>query len=199
MENPSNLIMNNINIEFQIPDKETKSFISIFKFIRKKLQIKESRKNHLDSILKKSKGQFFKAVFEGIKLCLNIVVSRLPQEFITNITIEYNKKFFHKKIIEIYNEFNILPSLNEIIENNLFKIGKLDIFKEIVCNDFMSLYDIYINSEKFKKDINTIKIEKGKRTSILYEFVARNFIVYYYEKKESKRKKKKSIFKISNK
>ncbi len=197
MENPSNIKVNTINIEFQIPEKETKSFISIFNFIRKKLQIKQSRKNNLDSILKKSKGKFFRAIFEGLKSCLNIIVYRLPQEFITNITIEYNKKYFHKKIIEIYNEFNILPSLNDIIENNLFKIGKLDILKEIICNDFMSLYDIYINSEKFKKDVNNIKIYEGKRISILYEFVARNFIVYYYEKKENK--KKNSIFKIIKK
>ena len=71
MENLSEQNRCNLNIDFPIPDKENKTFQSIFTFIRKKLQIKPSRKNHIDSLLKKSKGKFFRAIFEGIKLCLH--------------------------------------------------------------------------------------------------------------------------------
>ncbi len=38
--------------------------------------------------------------------------------------------------------------------------------------------------KNLKKDFNNIKIDEGKRISILCEFIARNFIVYYYEKKK---------------
>ena len=167
-----------LNIDFPIPDKENKSFQSIFTFIRKKLQIKASRKNHIDSLLKKSKGKFFRAIYEGIKLCLNLRVYRLPQEFITNITIEYNKKYLNKKIIDIYNEFNLLPTIKEIMEKK----------------------DIYTKSNRFKRDIDSIKIDEGKRIAVLYEFVAKNFCVYYLDRKEQKKKnQKKIIFKILNK
>ena len=198
MEKKPNINISLLNIDFEIP-KQNKSFLSIFTFLRKKLQIKSSRKNHIDSLLKKSKGKFFKAVFEGIKICLNLRIKRLPQTFITNITIKYNQQFFYKTIIEIYNEFKIIPTLNEIIEKNLYKKGKLEIFKEFVSNNFISLYFIYIESNRFIRDINNIKMEEGKRIGILYEFVARNFLIYYLERKDKKNQQKKMIFKISNK
>ena len=198
METIPNININLLNIDFEIPN-HNKSFLSIFTFLRKKLQIKSSRKNHIDSLLKKSKGKFFKAVFEGIKICLNLRIKRLPQTFITNITIKYNQQFFYKTIIEIYNEFKIIPTLNEIIEKNLYKKGKLEIFKEFVSNNLISLYFIYIESNRFIRDINNIKMEEGKRIGILYEFVARNFLIYYLERKDKKNQQKKMIFKISNK
>ena len=89
MENLSEQNRCNLNIDFPIPDIENKTFQSIFTFIRKKLQIKPSRKNHIDSLLKKSKGKFFRAIFEGIKLCLNLRIYRLPQEFITIMIIYF--------------------------------------------------------------------------------------------------------------
>ena len=190
----------NLNIDFPIPDIENKTFQSIFTFIRKKLQIKPSRKNHIDSLLKKSKGKFFRAIFEGIKLCLNLRIYRLPQEFITNITIEYNKKYLNKKIIDIYQEFNLLPSLKEILDKKLYKNGKLEIFKEMVSYDYITLYDIYTKSNRFKRDVDSVKVDEGKRIAVLYEFVAKNFCVYYLNRKEQKKKTlKKILFKISNK
>jgi hypothetical protein len=200
-----------INVDFSIPEEEKKSFHTIFTYIRKKLQLKLARKNNIDSLLKKCKGKFCKAVFESIKLCLNLKVQRLPQEFITNITIEYNQNFLHKKIIDIYNEFNLLPSLEEIINKNLCRKGKIEIFKEIANSDFSSLYDNYITSDRFKRDYENLIKEEGKRKSLLYEFVAKNFCVYYFfgeghsvkekivnDKNCNKNEKKKILFKISS-
>ena len=151
-------------------------------------------------MIKKSKGKFFRAIYEGIKLWLNLRVYHLPQEFITNITIEYNKKYLNKKIIDIYNEFNLLPTIKEIMEKKLYKNGKFEIFKEIVSYDYITLYDIYTKSNRFKRDIDSIKIDEGKRIAVLYEFVAKNFCVYYLDRKEQKKKnQKKIIFKILNK
>ena len=201
-----------INVDFSIPEEEKKSFHTLFTYIRKKLQLKLIRKNNIDSLLKKCKGKFCKAVFESIKLCLNLKVQRLPQEFITNITIEYNQNFLHKKIIDIYNEFNLLPSLEEIINKNLCRKGKMEIFKEIANSDFSSLYDNYITSDRFKRDYEDLIKEEGKRNSLLYEFVAKNFCVYYFfgkghsvkdknfndNKNYNKNEKKKILFKISS-
>lgn len=142
-------------------------------------------------MIKKSKGKFFRAIYEGIKLCPNLRVYRLPQEFITNITIEYNKKYLNKKIIDIYNEFNLLPTIKEIIEKKLYKNGKFEIFKEIVSYDYITLYDIYTKSNRFKRDIDSIKIDEGKRIAVLYEFVAKNFCVYYFFQKGHSLKEKK--------
>ena len=151
-------------------------------------------------MIKKSKGKFFRAIYEGIKLWLNLRVYRLPQEFITNITIEYNKKYLNKKIIDIYNEFNLLPTIKEIMEKKLYKNGKFEIFKEIVSYDYITLYDIYTKSNRFKRDIDSVKVDEGKRIAVLYEFVAKNFCVYYLDRKEQKKKnQKKYIFKILNK
>ena len=86
----------------------------------------------------------------------------------------------------------------------------MEIFKEIANSDFYSLYDNYITSDRFKRDIEQIKKEEGKRNGILYEFVAKNFCVYYLfskghsnkEKKNTnignKKKEKKIIFKVSS-
>ena len=72
--------------------------------------------------------------------------------------------------------------------------------KLIVSYDYITLYDIYTKSNRFKRDIDSIKIDEGKRIAVLYEFVAKNFCVYYLDRKEQKKKsQKKIIFKILNK
>ena len=79
-------------VNFEVPKEHQSSFQTIFAYIKKKIQIKNSRKSNIDSLLKKCKGKFFKAIHDAIKLCLNLLVKRIPQQFITNITIEFNQK-----------------------------------------------------------------------------------------------------------
>ena len=191
MENISNLFR--INQDFIIPINHQTSFQNTFSYLRKKLQVKYTRKIHIDSLLKKSKGKFFKAVHDSIKICLNILFKRLPQKFITNITIEYNKKFLHKTIIEIYKDFNLLPSLEDILSKNLCKKDKIELLKEILNTNFYSLYETYTSSERFKRDINEVKNNEGKRNGILYEFVASNFCIYYLYSKAHQRNNKNKI------
>ena len=92
----SNNINNNnyiLDFNFSIPKELKNNFQGIFAYIKKKFQIKFSRKSHIDSLLKKCKGKFFKTIHEIMNMSLNIIVKRLPQKFITNITIEYNQKY----------------------------------------------------------------------------------------------------------
>jgi len=163
--------------DIDIPAEYINNFQKIFTLIRKKLQIKNLRKNQLDSLLKKIKGKFCKAIHEGLKVCLNLLINRLPQSFITNITLDYNKKMLNKKIIEIYDDYKILPDIDKM--KNYLKTDKKDIFIDFIHQKYKDCYDNYINSDRFKKDLNEIVMLEGKKFGILYEFVAINFILYY--------------------
>ena len=55
----------------QCSRKEVNSFYSKIKFIRKKYNIKKSRKNHIDSLVKKAKSKFLKGIYEVLKYLLN--------------------------------------------------------------------------------------------------------------------------------
>lgn len=167
------------DVDFEVPKEHQYSFQSIFSYLKKKMQIKNTRKSKIDSLLKKCKGKFFKAIHDAIKLCLNLLVKRIPQKFITNITIEFNQKNFEKKIIDIYHEFNLLPSIDEIIEKKLLRKGKEDLFKEIAACNYQELYEMYIKSERYKGDTEKIKKKEGQKLALLYNFVAKNFSVYY--------------------
>jgi hypothetical protein len=168
-----------LNFNFIIPKEYCSKFQNIFTYIKKKYQIKFSRKSQIDSLLKKCKVKFFKTIHEIMNKCLNIVVKRLPQFFITNITIEYNQKYLDKNIIQIYQEFNNLPDYKTLKENNNIKSNKEQLFKEFCSYSLSNLYDIYCESKRFHKEINEIKIQEGKRIGLLYEFVSINFSAYY--------------------
>ena len=168
-----------MNFNFIIPKEYCSKFQSIFSYIKKKYQIKYSRKSQIDSLLKKCKGKFFKTIHEVMNKSLNIVVKRLPQFFITNITIEYNRKYLDKNIIQIYQEFNNFPDYKTLIEKNIIKSNKEQLFKEFCSYSLFNLYDIYCESKRFHKEINDIKIQDGKRIGLLYEFVSLNFSAYY--------------------
>lgn len=166
-------------VNIDVPQEHQYSFQSIFAYIKKKLQIKNSRKSNIDSVLKKCKGKFFKAIHDAIKLCLNLIVKRIPQKFITNITIEFNQNAFNKKIIDIYHEYNLLPEIGEILEKKLLRKGKEEMFKEIANSNYQQLYEVYIKSERYKADNEKIKKKEGSKIATLCDFVAKNFTKYY--------------------
>ena len=168
-----------MNFDFAIPKECTTTFQSIFSYIKKKYQIKFCRKSQIDSLLKKCKGKFCKMIHEIMNKCLTIVVKRLPQHFITNINIEYNKKYFEKSVIQIYQEFNNLPDYTSIKEKNMIKTSKEKLFSQFCNYSLYNLYEIYCESERFRKEIDEVSSQEGKRIGILYEFVSLNFSAYY--------------------
>ena len=117
-----------INVDF-LSQKELSlnNFNEIFITIRKKLHVKHTRKSEVDSLLKKAKCKFFQTVHKIMKYCLNITVNRLPQVFITNITIEYNRNYLEKTIIQIYNEFDLIQNLKKI--DDAIRIKNKELFK----------------------------------------------------------------------
>ena len=92
----------NKDINLYIPKDNKLSFQQTFAYLRKKLQIKPSRKTYIDSILKKCKVRFFKAINECLKQCLKINIKKIPQSFITNISIEKNKLMLELTVQELY-------------------------------------------------------------------------------------------------
>ena len=177
--NDDNEFKYKMNFNFIIPKEYCSKFQNIFTYIKKKYQIKFSRKSQIDSLLKKFKGKFFKTIHEVMNKSLNIVVKRLPQFFITNITIEYNQKYLDKNIIQIYQEFNNLPDYKTLIEKKIIKSDKEQFFKEFCSYSLINLYDLYCESRRFRKEIKEIKVQEGKRIGLLYEFVSLNFSAYY--------------------
>ena len=209
-------IFNNFMINDFINPKDLSinNFNEMFLTIRKKLHVKHSRKSEVDSLLKKAKCKFFQTVHKIMKYCLSITVNRLPQVFITNITIEYNLIYLEKTIIQIYNDFDLIQNL-PIIDDKI-KIKNKELFKAFTRYKFYELYEEYIESQCYKKDIKKVINKNGKNIGKLYEFVSKNFIFYYfnsknkitkieesnkkeyghYNKKESKQNKRNDVVKI---
>ena len=172
-------IFNNFSINQK--DLSMNNFNEIFLKIRKNLHVKHSRKSEVDSLLKKAKCKFFQTVHKIMKYCLSITVNRLPQVFITNITIEYNLIYLEKTIIQIYNDFDLIQNL-PIIDDEI-KIKNKELFRAFTRYKFYELYEEYIESQCYKKDINKVINKNGKNIGKLYEFVSKNFIFYYFNSK----------------
>ena len=145
-----------------IKDIEMLSFQGLFTSLRKTLDVKYTRKLHIDSILKKCKGRFFKAINECVKKCLRINVPKFPQNFITNISIEYNQKFLDFTMGDLYSYFHLLPySLDDIMEKNYCYKEKEIYLKYIFLSKMGSLYFQYIKSKQYKRMIDLIKTKES--------------------------------------
>ena len=199
-----NLISNNLFFNFFKENQNSNlfsnsksfshSFHINFNNLRIKLGIEDTRKTHIDSLLKKSKSKCLKAIHEVLKLSLNLLIGRLPQNFITNIKIDFNKKYLIKTIGDIYYEYKLLPSYEEIIKKNLIRKGKLDLFNEIFNSTFQQVYMIYIDSDLYKKDFEKIYLKDGKKIATLYDYVSKNMCEYFLLSKGNKKKVFKNTF-----
>ena len=169
----------NKEIDAWLPQKERVSFPKSFSYLRKKLQIKQSRKTHIDSILKKCKARFFKAVNDCIKQCVKIQIKKFPQSFITNISIEYNKYILKLTVSELYQIFNLSNDILDKSNESCFFNGKERYFKYIYYSKISDLYISYLQSKRYKREIECIKYNLGLKMLILYEFVSENFVNYY--------------------
>jgi hypothetical protein len=169
----------NKEIDAWLPLEERVSFPKSFSYLRKKLQIKQSRKTHIDSILKKCKARFFKAISDCIKQCVKIQIKKFPQSFITNISIEYNKYILKLTVYELYQIFNLSKDVLDESNENCFFSGKERYFKYIYYSKLSDLYISYIQSKRYKREIESIKYNLGMKMLLLYEFVSENFVNYY--------------------
>ena len=168
--------------------KEINAFYSKIKYIRKKYNIKKSRKNHIDSLVKKAKSKFLKGIYEGLKFCLNSYINRLPQKFIINTKIEYNKKYLNLIVEEIYSEFKLLPTYDVMIENNMAQKDKKDLLYLLMKTKLKDIYKLYLISDLHTYEKNKIEKKSGKGVAQLYDFVATNICEYFLLNKGNHRK-----------
>ena len=173
--------MVNPDIDVFLPKERRTSFQKSFAYLRKKLQIKLTRKSNIDSILKKCKGKFFKAINDCLKKCSNKKeVFKIPHSFITNISIENNKNIFTKSFIELNKEFNLPPiNIDEFINEGKCTKGKENYFRYLLVTNISELYNLYTQSKRYKREVEIIKNNSGLKMMLLYKFVSENFINYY--------------------
>ena len=169
----------NKEIDEWLPHEKRISFPKSFSYLRKKLQVKQSRKTHIDSILKKCKARFFKAISDCLKQCVKIQIKKFPQSFITNISIEYNKYILKLTVRELYKSFKLSNDMLDKCNENCFLNGKESYFKYIYYSKISDLYSTYLQSKRYKREIEGIKTNLGIKMLLLYEFVSENFINYY--------------------
>ena len=169
--------------------KEINAFYSKIKYLRKKYNIKKSRKNHIDSLVKKAKSKFLKGIYEGLKYCLNSYINRLPQKFIINTKIEYNKKYLNLTVEEIYTEFKLLPTLDVMIENNMVQKDKKHLLYLLMKTKLKDIYKLYINSDLYLYEKKKIEKKNGYGVAQLYDFVATNICEYFLLNKGNHRNK----------
>ena len=164
------------------------SFYSTFKYLKFKYKIKNSRRNQIDCLIKRIKTRFHNSVHEALKHCLNIYIYRLPQFFITNVKIDFNKSNLNKTIGEIYTEYKLLPSLDEIIAKNLFRRGQKEFVIVLLSSMLKNVYKAYLLSELYKIHINNIKSKEGENFAHLYNFVSIYVLDYFLCNKGNKMK-----------
>ena len=169
----------NKEIDEWLPHEKRVSFPKSFSYLRKKLQVKQSRKTHIDSILKKCKARFFKAISDCLKQCVKIKIKKFPQSFITNISIEYNKYILKLTVSELYKSLKLSNCILDKCNENCFYSGKESYFKYIYYSKISDLYSTYLQSKRYKREIEGIKTNLGIKMLLLYEFVSENFINYY--------------------
>ena len=164
------------------------SLYSTFKFLKRKYGLKNERKNRIDCLIKKVKTKYIKGIHEAIKSCVNLYIHRLPQNFTTNIKIEFNKLYLNKTVEQIYTEFKILPSLNELIEKNLIKKGKKEFLILLMTSSLKDIYKSYLSSRLYKYDRMYIKNKEGENVAKLYDYIAQNICQYFLYNRGNKKK-----------
>lgn len=169
------------------------SLYSTFKFLRTQFKLENTRKNQIGCLIKKVKTKFIKSLHEAMKFCINLYIHRLPQNFVTNIKIEYNKIYFNKTIEEIYTEFKIIPSLQELIDKKLYRKNKKELLIILMKCKLHELYQYYLVSDYFKYNYKNIKRKEGEKIAKLFDFTAHNICQYFLLNKGNKKKVRKNI------
>jgi len=180
----------NLNMrEFIANEKKGKSIHSKFLYLKKQLNLGHfMRKTQIDSLLKKCKSKAFKNIHDALSKCLKIKLGRLPQLFITNIKIDFNKYYLSKTILEIYREFNIIESLDDLVSKGNIVENRKKILEDFLNMSLKQVYEYYINSHQFKKDYLQVTEKEGQNFAILFSYIAQIFIQYYQKSRGNKRK-----------
>ena len=95
--------------------------------------------------------------------------------------------YLNKTVEEIYTEFNILPSLNELINKNLIKKNKKELLIELMNSSLKDIYQYYLTSDLYKYHRLYIIKKEGENIGKLYDYVAMNICKYFLYNKGNKK------------
>jgi hypothetical protein len=173
-------------------DKNQFDFRKQLDILRNDLHLpgKIGKYNHY-SLLKKVKCRFFRSVYEAIKMCLvgSVKLPKLPQKFIRNISLKSNKELMNKKLIEIFREYKIIFSLEDLSQKDLIKPTAHELLSELLSLNVKKAYKFYKKSQQFIFEARKMNEKEGKKFSQLYKYVSHYFIEYFSNSKCGKNKK----------
>ena len=155
-----------------------------------------TRKFNSDNIIKKIKRRFLKSLKKSSNNKLKSIRSiklfkNLPQEFVCNITKDFNCSFFDKTYKEILSKnFNCVgngknSSLKQI-EHNKSVLKYLEDNKKINDLNFLNmtyteLFNEYLESKEFENEINNLKEKEKEKLSYIKNYIIRayNFFNFF--------------------
>ena len=176
--------------------KKRKIIHKNFLLLKKSLHLDNfMRKTQIDSLLKKCKSKLFKNIHESINLCLKKKLPRLPQSFITNIKIDFNKFYLCQSIISIYIKNQIFESFDELIQKDYIIKEKEESLKIFFNITLQEVFEYYLNSKKYLDDYLRILEREGENFAILFDFISHIFLNYYLKGKGNKPKIKQNKIK----
>lgn len=195
------LTSNEINIDGIInyyiqstPSKTVSSFHSnFFKFKQALCFRRIHRKTKIDSILKKCKSKFFRTIQEALKELLEnyIPVPHFPQNFITNINIDLNKRFLHLSLKDILEEFDVSYNFESMLKSVPY--FKQEMVIKFMQMSYKELFEKYIESQRFIEDCIVIRKKEGEKFELLFRYGSKIFVQYYSMSKGNKSKNKSKI------
>lgn len=178
---------NNKNIYTNNQNKELKNI---------KLKVKKLRKFKTDCIRKKIKSRFHKKFRNFLNSKLkeagsNMYFELLPQPFITNIRINFNKKYLNKTIKELFKEDICCTKIKdrdkadtnkrvlEYLENNPNILDKSNI-SDILNSSYENILEEYFYSNNFSEDVEMLKKEGESPDYIIkYKYIGEHWIDFF--------------------
>lgn len=197
-------------------NRELRSLIDLFKEKKMSKKIRnhiKKRKENSDNIRKKIKCRFLKSLRNSLNRKLTIVGSKekfdfLPQSFVCNVSKNLNKYILDKTIEEVFsinfikkekkenkdnekqNKVNLDKYLKnkkvlEYIKENV-EINEQLNFNEIKKMKLYQIFDEYLISKEFEKDIEIMKKKEEKEKNnynYIYDYInlACNFINFFFQ------------------
>jgi hypothetical protein len=143
-----------------------------------KNKVEITSKYRLDSLNKRVKAKFFKILHQMLTHTGKIKLKKLPQKFVTNVSICDNKKMLSQTIKEIYKTNSKGFPNDEMIEKKAVGEGKSTFF-EILNMSFLECFENYLFSPVFQKHLKEIEKKNGGVFKEVFEEECKRFIEYY--------------------
>ena len=163
------------------------TFLQKYNYFRNFFDIKSQKRNtKIDCLLKRCKAKFSRAFYDMLCKLLKKREKnyKLPQYFITNIKIMYNRKYLNCSMLQIFEDHKIFVDIDKIKAQ--LTVNKFKLFLFIINKTYKELFQEYINSKKYLDDCAEIDNKYGIKIGLLFRYTSKIFIDYYLFRKSKK-------------